>query len=402
MYHTRKATISMKILVLTLLLLLGTRWNPVSGQDTILSYGVPSEVAMDVKMLEAGVDLFRRAVNDDSLRSVVLLVARQGKVVLHQAFGWRDKETQAPIRRDAMFRMASNTKPVVSTAINILVDEGMMELSDSVFSYLDAFDNRRSREVTVHHLLTHTSGFRIRPIFFQPLIQPSPEHPEAPSLQLEVDRFGEVGPTEPPGESYSYNNAGYNTLGALIEVVSGQPLEVFLKQRIYVPLGMIDTYHHEVEEKLDGKLDRMSVVYYQRDGKWIEGWRPGDPPQYPFVRASGGMISTAWDYAIFCQMYLNGGRYNGHQILKEETIERIVTPHTASLYSREDLEKQTSFYGYGWSVDRNGVFSHGGSDGTSAWIDPASELIVLVFTQSPDRINLANRFFKLVLQSIES
>ena len=129
-----------------------------------------------------------------------------------------------------------------------------------------------------------------------PLIQKSSKHPDAPKLLLEVQRFGDVGVKEPVGTTYSYSNAGYNTLGALIEIASGKPLEVFLKERIYAPLGMVDSYHHEVADKLDGKLERMSVVYYKRQGNWVEGWKPGNQPQYPFVRASGGMISTAMDY----------------------------------------------------------------------------------------------------------
>jgi len=232
------------------------------------------------------------------------------------------------------------------------------------------------------------------------LIEKSADHPDAPSLRLEVDRFGETGAAEEPGTTYSYSNAGYNTLGALVEERSGKPLEIFLKERIYQPLGMIDSYHHEVSEKLDGKLNRMSVVYYKRKGKWIEGWKPGSLPQYPFVRASGGMITTAVDYAVFCQMFLNGGIYNGKRILKEETVKLMTAPHTKSIYTPEQASELKSFYGYGWNVSKEGCFSHSGSDGTYAWIDPANELIVLVFTQSPNVKDLRRRFFKLVQISI--
>jgi CubicO group peptidase (beta-lactamase class C family) len=163
---------------------------------------------------------------------------------------------------------------------------------------------------------------------------------------------------------------------------------------------MVDSYHHEVAEKLDGKLERMSVVYYKEEGKWVEGWKPGAPPQYPFVRASGGMISTAWDYAVFCQMFLNGGVYNGKRILKEETVELMTSPQTASIYTPEERMRQEQFYGYGWSVSKEGVFSHSGSDGTAAWVDPDKELIVLVFTQSPAEIDAGPRFLELVRTSI--
>lgn len=370
------------------------------AQDVTLSKGSPSEVGMDENILKAGINMYQESIKQDALRSAVLLVVRKGKIVLHEAIGWKDKKKGIPIKKDAMFRMASNTKPVVATGISILVEDQQLNFNDNVRKHIKAFDNYRSGSIKIHHLLTHTSGFRIRPIFFRPLIQKSSEYPDAPNLLLEVQRFGEVGVTEPVGTTYSYSNAGFNTLGALIEVASSKPLEVFLNERIYKPLGMVDSYHHEVAEKLDGKLDRMSVVYYKRQDEWVEGWKPGNPPQYPFVRASGGMISTVMDYAKFCQMFLNGGIYNGQRILKEETAKLMTTPHTASIYTPEERASRESFYGYGWSVAKDGVFSHTGSDGTAAWVDPNNELIVLVFTQSPAERNMRNRFFKLVRTSI--
>ena len=358
---------------------------------------------MDETILRAGVHMYETAVQQDQVRNVVLLVARDGKIVLHEAVGWKDKEQGIPLAKKAMFRMASNTKPVIATGISVLVEDGKLKYNDLVRKHIAAFDNYRSGAITVHHLLTHTSGFRIEPIFFDPLIEKSPEHPDAPSLQLEVNRFGAVGATEPVGTTYSYSNPGYNTLGALVEVGSGKPLEVFLRERVYGPLGMADTYHHEVAEKLDGKLDRMSVVYHlKEDGQWEERWRPGAPPQYPFVRASGGMISTVMDYAVFCQMFLNGGIYNGKRILKEETVAAMTSPQTASIYTVQQREHRDDYYGYGWNVSRDGIFSHGGSDGTAAWVVPEQKLIVLAFTQSPGKHTgrLGARFLKLVQAAV--
>jgi CubicO group peptidase (beta-lactamase class C family) len=163
---------------------------------------------------------------------------------------------------------------------------------------------------------------------------------------------------------------------------------------------MDDSYHHEVAEKLDGKLPRMSVVYRKEKEAWVPAWTPGDSPQYPFVRASGGMISTARDYAVFCQMFLNGGIYNGKRILKEETVKLMTLPHTASVYSPEARERRERFYGYGWSVSKNGVFSHGGSDGTAAWVDPEKKLIILIFTQTRGGGELREPFVEMVNASI--
>lgn len=370
------------------------------AQDITLTTGIPQDVGMDEDILNAGVELYEKAINADELKGVVLLVARNGKVVLHEALGWRNKEQKLLMKKDTMFRMASNTKPVIATAINMLVEEKKLSYDDNVRKYIPSFDNYRSGFIKIRHLLTHTSGFRIHSLFINPLMEKSEAHPDAPNLKLEVARFGEVGGDEIPGTTYSYSNPGFNTLGALIEIASGQELEKFLKEQIYQPLGMVDSYNHEVAEKLDGKLNRMSIVYDKRKEGWNARWKPGDPPDFPFVRASGGMISTAWDYAIFCQMFLNKGIYKGKRLLKPETVDLMTSPQMAHIYSEKEREQRDSFYGYGWSVSKDGVFSHGGSDGTFAWVDPNHQIIGLIFTQSPGGKNPRDKFMELVKLAI--
>ncbi len=365
------------------------------AQDVTLSRAAPQDVGMSSAILQAGVALYREAVDRGDLVGAVLLVARDGKVVLQEPVGWRNKAKGLRMEPNTMFRMASNTKPTIATSVGILVEEGKLSWEDPVRKYIPSFDNYRSGFILIEHLLNHTSGFRINSLFLEPLMEPSAQHPDAPSLQLEVARFGEVGAEVLPGTSYSYSNPGYNTLGALVEIASGQSLESFLKERIYRPLGMADSYNHEVAEKLDGKLDRMGAVYYEkRDGEWVPGWQPGDPPQMPFVRASGGMISTAWDYAIFCQMFLNGGVYGGKRILKQETVALMTSPTV------ETSEDGTAFYGYGWMVGDDGTYSHSGSDGTFAWVDPELGIVGLVFTQTPRGKNPRQKFMDLVREAV--
>jgi CubicO group peptidase (beta-lactamase class C family) len=249
--------------------------------------------------------------------------------------------------------------------------------------------------ISIDHLLSHTSGVRINTLFLEPYLATSPEHPNAPTLKLEVARFGAVGAVITPGTTYSYSNPGYNTLGALVEIAAGKALDAFLRDEIYRPLGMVDTYHHEVASKLDGKLDRMGAVYYARkDGKWAAGWKPGDEPQVPFVRASGGLISTAWDYAIFLQAFLNNGAYGNVTLLKPETVKLMTTVHTPPVAGT------SGGYGYGWAIDGNGTYSHGGSDGTFAWVDPGQNIIGLVFTQTPRGANPTRKFMELVRLSV--
>ncbi len=369
---------------------------PLVAQSDTLTRGTPREVGMSPAVLQAGVGLYREAVERGDLVGAVILVARNGKIVLHEAIGSRHHETKLAMEKTTMFRMASNTKPVIATAVGILVERGQLDLDDPVRTYIPSFDNYKSGFIQVRHLLNHTSGFRINSLFLEPYLTKSAQHPDAPTLKLEVARFGDVGAAVPPGTSYSYSNPGYNTLGALIEIVSGRSLDGFLRDEIYSKLSMSDTYHLEVADKLDGKLQRMGAVYYrQEEGEWIAEWKPGDAPQVPFVRASGGLISTAEDYAAFLQTFLNGGAYGGVRLLKPETVKLMTSRQTPQPDARG------GGYGFGWQVDADGTYSHGGSDGTFAWVDPSRQIIGLVFTQTPRGRNPRQRFMELVKLAID-
>ena len=350
----------------------------------VLAQGQGAPAAPAAARLDDGVELYRAAVGRDELKGVVLYVARRGEVVLHEAVGYRHQAYRLPMEKDTLFRMASNTKPVIATAVLMLAEEGKLAVSDRVSKYLPSFDNDKSREITIEQLLTHSSGLRIGPIMY-----PFAEG-EQPTLQNAVAKFGAEGPAAPPGE-YSYNNAGYNTLGAIIEVVSGQPLEAFLVSRIYLPLGMADTLNHEDP----AKLHRMATVYRgRRQGGpggtvvFTQGFTPGDGPDFPIIRASGGMISTTSDYARFLEMFRRRGEYGGRRLLKESTVAEAITPRVKS-------GAQTS-YGYGWMIRPDGSYYHTGSDGTMGWVDPARDVIGMVFTQSPGGINPANEFREIV------
>lgn len=341
---------------------------------------------MDASVLAKAVDLYREAVKRDHIRGAVLLVARRGKVVLFEPIGWRHHAYQLPMEKDTLFRMASNTKPVVAAAVMLLAEEGKLALTDPAAKYLKSFANDKSSRITIEQLLTHSSGLRIGPILL-----PFAEGEER-TLQNAVAKFGAQGPAAEPG-TYSYNNAGYNTLGAIIEVVSGQALETFLKTRFYDPLGMVDSLNHEDP----AKLRRMATVYRgQRAGdavNFTQGFTPGDAPDFPIIRASGGMISTAADYARFLEMFRVGGTLDGRRILKPETVRAAVQPRVKI--------NDSSSYGSGWMIRPDGSYSHTGSDGTMAWVDPSRELIGMVLTQSPGGINPSAQFRTLIEQSIK-
>ena len=355
---------------------------------TTLTHGPAASVGMDAALLDEAAGLYRDAVDRGDLKGAVLMVARRGVIVLHEAVGWRHEAYRLPMEPDTLFRMASNTKPVIGAAVLILQEDGRLSLDDRAAEHLESFDNVRSRDITIRQLLSHASGLRVRPIFYP--FEPD----ETPTLLGAVAKFGAEGPEVEPGTSYSYNNAGYNTVGAIIEVASGMPIEEFLRARIYDPLGMADTLNHEDE----AKLHRMATVYRGRRGDnggvvFRQGFTPGDPPDFPVVRASGGMISTAPDYARFLQMFLNRGRYADAQILSEDSVAAATRGYIAS--------GGRTTYGLGWQIAPDGAYSHAGSDGTMGWVDPARELIGMVLTQSPGGTNPTREFRELVRRAVD-
>ena len=361
----------------------------------------PEDEGMSREILDAGVGIYRRAVERGEVAGAVLVVARHGRVVLHEAVGWRDIGKRLPMEKDTLFRMASNTKPVIATAVLMLAEAKKLSLDDHVRKYLPSFDTDRARDIRIKHLLSHTSGMRIQDsagegvIFFKPLLQKSAEHPDAPSLQAEVARFGAIGAEKPPGSSYSYSDPGYNTLGALIEAASGQSLGTFLRDRIYSSLGMVETSNHESKSP----NERMAVVYKgANDGKLAVVWKPGDPPDYPFVRASGGMITSAADYLRFCRMFLNGGELDGKVLLSAESVKAATTPAPNTEHPYRD---GLSWYGYGWELFERGVYGHHGSDGTFAWVDPKTGVIALVLTQTQRGKGARVQFLKVVEAAVD-
>jgi serine-type D-Ala-D-Ala carboxypeptidase len=358
------------------------QWVAAQPAVPALVRGTPESVGMDPRALSEAVYQFHIAVAADELRGAVLLVARRGTVVLHEAVGWRDAEGGLRMEPDMLFRMASNTKPVISAAALLLAEEGRLTMADPLSRHIPAFDRDGLRDITLHQLATHSSGLPRSPIFLRGV---SPDS----DLKQEAVRFAEALELErTPGSAYGYSNAGYNILGGVIEAVSGQRLEDFLRQRIYEPLGMLETANHE------SKADhgRMGKVYRRASGEWRAGWSPGDAPDYVIPRASGGMISTAWDYALFLQAFLNGGRLGDVQLLSEASVRQATSPLVPA--------DGGSSYGYGWQVSAEGMFSHTGSDGTAAYVDVSRELIVLVFTQSPDGRNPRAEFLRRVQASI--
>jgi CubicO group peptidase (beta-lactamase class C family) len=366
--------------------------NEVIDLTPELTYGKPADVDVDPEMLDRALSIVQHSVEDDEIPGAVVLVARRGQVILHEALGFRDIGRTQRMQPDTLFRMASNSKAVTAAGIMLLVEDGRIELDATVGTYLPAFDNKAWGEVTIRHLLTHTSGTRIKQLFLKPLLQRSDEHPQAPDLRLEVNRFASIPPVAAPGTTYSYNNAAFNMLAAVIEEVTGSYKD-HLRTRLYQKLGMQDSCNHES----DADHSRMSTVMIRlADATWKAGWTPGDPPDWPFPRGSGGMVSTAWDYAIFCQMLLNNGRYGDQQILQPATVSEMTNPQSSHCPAAVN-------YGLGWKVAGPGdVYSHTGSDGTYVWVDPQQEVIGMVLTQTNSTTRPRDAFRRLVQQACQN
>ena len=364
-----------------------------AGIDSLV-LTAPEAVGMSAARLTVAENLFVEALASNKVLGYQLLVARRGGVVLHSARGVRDLESGLPMTTQTLINIASMTKSVAAVGLLKLVDEDRLSLDDYVSRYLPGFESAHASEITVRQLLLHTSGYMNFESFHGGLTPYSASKPGAPSLKVEAREAGQAGPEAAPGKVYRYNNIGYNIAGALIEEISGLKLDEYLKRVIYEPLGMTETYH----DTWDIDKERVAKQYWFREGQWeVLG---GTPP--PLARANGGMISTAWDFGMFCQMLLDRGKYPGGSILRPQTVELATRKHievseaylSVEVESEMGLESEWYEYrdardlnidrsrGLGFVVSDSGVYSHAGIYGTFFYVDPARELFGIILTQS--------------------
>ncbi|MFG6429069.1 serine hydrolase domain-containing protein [Roseateles sp. LYH14W] len=351
-----------------------------------------------LKRLDAAID---EQIARQQLAGGVMAVLRDGKPVVFKAFGQRDIENAQPMRTDTIFRIASMTKALTSVAVMILYEEGRFLLKDPVAKFLPAFANvqvakadggteKPRRPLTIHDLLTHTSGMSYG-------AGPAKAAYEAASMKdwylvgndetLEqwTNRFAALPLQSHPGEQFIY---GYATdvLGRLVEVVSGQPLDAFIKARITDPLRMPDTGFSVPPEK----VARLANVYGLEGGqlKLMETSAKSDFVNGPRKLMSGGagMVSTAGDYTRFLQMLLNKGELDGVRVLAPKTVALMTADHL-----RDKSRGDADGFGLGFWVNvKTGGFRELGSEGAFGWgsayfpqytVDPKERLIILLMTQ---------------------
>lgn len=372
----------------------------------------PEDVGLSSERLQRLTSVFEAYSADKKMAGSVVLVARHGKVGYLKSFGNRDIEANAPMQNDVIFRIASQTKAVVSVGIMILQEEGKLLINDPVGKYLPEFMEttvaapregggydvvKAKRLITIRDLLTHTAGIGyggghaadkwkeagIQGWYFADRNEP---------IAATISRMAKLPMDEHPGEKYVY---GYNTdiLGVVIEKVSGKPLDEFITSRILTPLGMKDTHFYLPQNK----VGRLAVVYSAYAGKPLE--RSPDPggmvgqgayvtgPRKSFS-GGAGLLSTASDYAKFLLMMLNNGMFNGNRILAPSTVELMTVSHLGKIPF--SWGSGTGF-GLGFSVLQNlgdrgtpgseGEFGWGGAYGSTYWVDPKEDLVVVYFKQ---------------------
>ena len=374
-----------------------------------------------------------RAVARGEIAGAVALVLRDGQPVYERAVGWADREASRRMRLDDIFRIASQTKALTSVGIMALAEEGKLSLRDPVSRYIPAFEHTtvalRSdtgrvvvaarRRITIRDLLTHTSGISygvdslVGPLYSARGLGPAAgwgwyTADKDEPVCTTMERLATLPFVAQPGERFVY---GYSTdiLGCVIERVSGQPLDLFIRTRITDPLGMRDT-HFFLPVDARGRL--VTVYASGSDGHAVRApagpRRQGDYVDGPRTSFSGGagLLSTAHDYARFLQMLLNGGTLNGVRILAPSTVALMTSNQTGTLYSQEG-----EGFGLGFStverpgangrVESVGTYGWGGAYGSKYAVDPRQRLVlVFMIQQIPDRSDVGTNFPMLVYQAL--
>jgi CubicO group peptidase (beta-lactamase class C family) len=354
------------------------------------------------------------AVKKEQVPGLVAMVVKDGKIVYHSAKGFADAESGKAMEKNSIFRIASQTKAITSTAIMMLWEEGKFRLDDPISKFIPEFKNPQvlntfrygdttftakasSKEITIRHLLTHTSGLgygvidgdeRMKMIYHKAGVMDLFTTDNI-TIGESVKRLSKLPLHHEPGAKFTYSE-GLDVLGYLIEIVSGMPFDQFLKTRIFDPLGMNDTRFY----LSDAQASRLVTVHTRKDNKWVSYPVTFYDPAYPktgaktFFSGGAGLSSTTEDYAKFLQMYLNGGIYNGKRILSSHTINTIMTNQVGDLLGDGGKD-----YGLAFGiVDEKGVQTGGnGSLGTFDWggyfntqyfADPQEKLIGLIFKQT--------------------
>jgi len=399
------------------------------SDDDILRKSTPGSAGFSVERLDRIDNMLQQAVDSNWIAGAVGFIARDGKIVYDKAFGLNDLETGTPQKTDDIFRIASQTKAIVSIGLMMLYEEGKFLLDDPIAKYIpefakpmviDTFNPADTtftavparRGITIRDLLTHTSGIdysgigssMMRAVYAKGKINAG-FGGDKNVIADEMKKLGRMPLLHNPGERFTYG-LNVDVLGYLIEVLSGEPLDKYLKDRIFDPLGMEDTWFYLPE----GKHSRLVKVNSEDRSRHVISISQ-EAVSYPLLKGTyfaggAGLSSTIKDYAIFLQMLLNGGEYGEKRLLAERTVELITSNQIG------DLNVGRNKFGLGFEITTEsgqaqlgvseGSFSWGGYFGTTYWADPEKKLVGLLFMQqSPlSHGEIQNKFKAMVYQAI--
>ena len=369
-----------------------------------LPTAAPEDVGLSAEALTRLSLALQDRISRGQFPGAVALVARHGKVAFHQAFGARDPATEAPMQTDAIFRIYSMTKPIVSVATMMLWEEGRFLLTDPIGDFLPELAGRQvgverngaltlvpaERPITVQDLLRHTSGltYEGRGNTLVHRAWSAAGTDQRQSNAGLVSTLGKVPLLYQPGTHWEYSRST-DVLGRLVEVVSGQTLGAFLHDRILGRLGMADTAFFAPGPK-HGRIAEP----FSRDPETGSENRLIDATRQPeFESGGGGLVGTAMDYARFCQMLLNGGRLDDVRLLGRKTVELMASDHLGDMPRNEEMVPPGHGFGLGFAVKTAvgltpfagsvGTYYWSGVAGTGFWIDPAERLFAVLMVQAP-------------------
>lgn len=400
------------------------------GQNLGLPMTSPEEVGMSSERLERIRPAMQKYIDDELVPGVITMVARKGKIVHFETQGYMDVDSGKPMQPDAIFRIASMTKPITSVALMMLWEEGAFQLRDPVSKFIPSFENQVvsttsdssartgelipvKRPATIRDMLTHTAGlsnsYQGNTQHYGENIRVNPDD----TLASYIDRLAGLPLNYQPGEEWQYS-AATNVVGRLVEVISGQTLDEFMQERILGPLGMNDT-HFFMDDDKGGRLmaqyrpgpDNNKIVLADagsNESRWITSQNKS------VFTGAGGLVSTPHDYIRFQQAMLNGGELDGVRLLSPNTLDLMMENHTGDLPLW--LPGPGMGFGLGWAVveDRGeaatplteGSVYWGGAYCTLTWIDREEELVGILMTQVRpyNHMNIRQDFQVLAHQAI--
>ena len=395
------------------------------AQSGPLPQASPEEVGLSPERLGRVDAAMQKAVDSGELPGAVVFIARDGQLAYAKSFGWQDREKKIPMSNDSIFRLYSMTKPVVSVAAMILVEEGKLGLQEPVSKYIPEFKSMKvgtesrdadgkavltladaKRQITVQDLLRHTSGLTYgvlgAPNAIKKMYLDAQIFSQKWVLADFVKALAKLPLRSEPGTTWEYSHST-DVLGRVVEVASGQTLDVFLAERIFEPLKMVDTAFQVPATKLNRLAQPMPDVYTGKSPELIDFSKTQS-----FFAGGHGLVSTAGDYLRFAQMLASGGELEGVRILGPRIVEYMTSNHLNPQIDKGSTYLPGPGYGFGLGfatrTDRGqsewpgspGDFFWSGYAGTYFWVDPEEELVPVLMTQEP----LRRQYYRVLMRNL--